>query len=165
MRVMTRWLALAAVLAGVLLPGTRGEAFERKPLPAFDLTALDGLLVRSDQLPRPGRWLLVYVQGDCFACDALLDLFQDPGAAGPSSKVVVVAKGAAEDVARLSAQFPHLGQASWYADNTGAAYDQLQLRGAPIVLGLREGTIDWNLSGFPAGSGAVQSILATWLAN
>ena len=45
------------------------RAAEPMHLPDFDLTAVDGRTVRSQDLERGGKWLLIYVQPNCRPCD------------------------------------------------------------------------------------------------
>ncbi len=158
-------VVIAVLAAGLLLAGARADATPRRPLPAFDLTTLDGRLVRSDHLLRPGKWLLVYVQANCFPCDALLDLFEEPQASALTANVVIVAGAAADQVNRMAEGVRHLPREAWYVDATGEAFARLQLAGVPVVVALRHDTIEWTLSGLLPASGELRSILTTWLTN
>ena len=156
---------VALVVAGLGL-ATRTRAMEPMPLPLFEVTALDGVSVRSDRLPLQGKWLLIYVQRHCRPCESVLRLLKkEQVPSGIRRIVVVVGEVAAEDVKRMAEKFPDLVEAGWYADPEKQAFVQLGLQGVPVVLGARGETIEWSLGGLPAPPTDLQSIVTSWLAE
>jgi hypothetical protein len=154
------WIA-GLVLATAL--GARPGAVERKPLPPFTVTALDGTAIASAELARDGNWLLVYVRRDCGSCDAVLRAIPADTVPGLAQRVVVIIGGVTPaDVQEVPAQFKGLAAAAWTTDPSGDASARLDVRGVPVVLGIRGATIEWALAGVLSNSAELQSILSTW---
>src|SRR5262245_38421090 len=104
-RAVRRLTTLALMLAAT----TAALAIERRPLPAFALTDVAGQPVSSTSLPPDGKWLLVYVQPKCAACDTLLtsiDVREQP--AIPARLIVIVGRTDAAGAAAMAAKFPDL---------------------------------------------------------
>ena len=156
--------ALVAVLA-VALAGMPVRAMESGPLPAFEVTALDGVRVSSAGLARQGRWLLVYVQPGCVPCEGVLNLLKEDGAGGLPENVTVVASGTAEETRALAGLFPNLTRSAWYADPLGAARDRLGLQGVPMVLAMQGSTIEWSIAGLLPDTASLQALFRAWAAG
>ena len=62
----------------------------------------------------------------------------------------------------MAAGFEGRLDAAWYADPDGAARRALRLTGVPVVLGLRDRSIQWTLSGGVADHRTLRSILGSW---
>jgi hypothetical protein len=145
------FLAAAAAGAWASAPG---------PLPAFDLTALDGSTTPAASLAREGRWLLVYVSPHSGASLPLLQALEGTEAPRPSLLIVVGSEPA--DAKAMAAGFEGRLDAAWYADPDGSARRALGLTGVPVVLGLRDGQIQWTLSGGVSDRRTLRSILVSW---
>ncbi len=156
-------LALMLFSFALLLPVARAGAVERGPLPAFQVATLDGVVTASHQLPMPGTWLLIYVQPECFPCESLLQLFKPDQPTALPQKLVVVVGGTAADARGVLATFPDLAQASWYADTLNEAFTQLNLQGAPVIVGLRQDVMEWDINGLLVDSRTMRSIVNSWL--
>jgi hypothetical protein len=155
-----------AWIVGLLLAAAfsaRPGAVERKPLPPFTVTMLDGTAIASAQLARDGNWLLVYVRRDCGSCDAVLRAIPADTVPGLAQRVVVVIGGATPaDVQSVPEQFKGLAAAAWTTDPSNDAFARLDMRGVPVVLGMRGAMIEWALAGVLSNSAELQSILSTW---
>ena len=137
---------------------------ERMPLPSFSVTTADGRTVTTDQLIRPGKWLLIYLQPNCPSCEAILRMIKkDEHPLVPPQLVVVVGAATAEAVRAGSVQFPDLAEARWFADPTRSAIGPLRIVGAPVIFGVNRGTIEWSLYGVLSDSADVKSVLASWV--
>jgi hypothetical protein len=155
------WLAAVVICAMSL--AARPAAIERMRLPLFQLTAADGTMMTSDRLVRPGRWLMIYVQGDCRRCETLLrQVVKEQHPLVPPRLVVIVAPPGA-DAVRMAADFPDLAESSWFGDPAGTAIAPLQAGTPPVVFGLDGGIIEWSLTGVLAGSPEMMSVLASWI--
>lgn len=157
--------ALLVALSAVLLSARAQE--ETKTLPVFEVVDLEGNTVGSEQLPVDDKWLLVYMQPHCRPCDGMLRLFENRDeATDHSRKVLVVVGGAsAEELGRIAAKAPWLPPSSWYADPRRQAARALKIQGSPVVLGILNKTVEWNLAGVAADEERLKSILATWNEN
>lgn len=162
MRVL-RFLSVAVLLFLIFMPGERVEAIQPVPLPEFEVTALDGQLVKSSTFALQGKWLLVYVRSNCQPCESLLHLLKKDQFPNLSQQVVLLVGGTPAEAKALSARFPELAQATWYADPSKNAYTQLKLKGAPVVLGVRQDTIQWCVNGTLSDSNKLRPILTSWL--
>ena len=150
MRLLSRVLLLAAF--GMLaLPGTSQEKPERsmpRPMPEFKLTALDGSSVESQKLPALKKWLLIYVKPDCSTCDKVLNLVrQDKHPGLPPLMMIVVGGATADQVKDMMKKYPDLAGASWYADPDNDVSTALKLPGFPVIFGVRERTLAWQMMG------------------
>jgi hypothetical protein len=148
---------LAVLSASVL-------AIERKPLPDFALTALDGSAARSGDLRRDGEWLLVYVRPACAPCDALMgtiDPKQTPVV--PTRMVIVVGGVDATKAAGLAARFKDWKGTAWFADPGFAMKEVLPLAGAPVVFGMRGSMVEWSLAGVVPDGPSMRTALVSWV--
>lgn len=81
-------LSLAAIAVTLLsLPqvGAQQQKATGK-LPAFDLTALDGKVSKSDSLPVEPNWVLVYVRPNCRPCEAIFRELGGASVGGPRQR-------------------------------------------------------------------------------
>jgi hypothetical protein len=155
MNAITSGLALALAFAAA------GSA-EPRPLPAFTVAGLDGAAASSATLVREGQWLLVYVRPHSGPARTVLTALQK-GRPGPAaSKVVVVVGGTAGGARALAAEFVGLKDAAWYVDTSEEAFRALGLAGVPVVLGLRDGGIEWSLAGVTPDGKRLAALLSSW---
>lgn len=157
------YLSLVVFLVLVVLLQGEARAIEPAPLPAFDVTSLDGVTIRSSGLPRPGTWLLVYVKPHCIPCETLLHFFKRGEPPNFSQRIVVVVGGTVNEAREMVGKFPDLAQESWYTDPGQNAFTQLQLQGASMVLGVRQDRVEWSIAGVLPDPVTLHSILTTWL--
>lgn len=163
---MSRILGTVAVAALVLTvrPWTPARAMQPEPLPVFDLTALDGTSTTSAQLTMSDRWLLLYVEPSCRPCDGLLRLVKkEEFPKVPPAMTIIVGGVAIEAVRALRDRYPDLAEASWYSDQSKHACAQLSIKGAPVLLGLRQGVIAWRFTGVLPDATHMKSVLQSWL--
>lgn len=154
-------VVVIAAIAVVAVGSVR--AIERRPLPAFTLTDLNGQPVASETLPTAGKWLLIYVQPKCDSCDALLrtiDVRDQPGL--PSRMAIVVGRADAAAAAAQAARFPDLSAAHWYAGRDRSASEALKVVSAPMVFGVRDDRLEWSVAGIVPDLDGVKSALITW---
>jgi hypothetical protein len=140
-------------------------AIEPVPVPDFQLTATDGSVVKSSALPSTGNWLIIYVQPRSQFSDNLLKLFKKEQYPTLAQHTVIIVSGSVDDVKTAQTRFPELAPATWYADTDKSAFGLMKLTGAPMILGIKQHTIAWSLSGILADVNVAKSILNTWLAG
>ena len=152
---------LVVCLALLAAAAAFGWAAPPTPLPAFELTSLEGEAVPAARIVREGRWLLVYVSPYSGASGPLLQVLEGTAStARPSLVIVVGAEPAAAQA--MARSFEGRLDAAWYADPSGNARSTLGLGGVPVALGLRDQHIQWTLSGGMADRGTLRSILVSW---
>lgn len=158
---------ISAVLAAlvVLLPSIRGQAIEQRPLPAFQVLSLDGTTVDSAQLSAVERWLLIYVTPECSPCDRLLQALKAWRTPQLVERIVlIVGADAVPARAWVQDQLPaEISGVAWFADERGEAVQALRLQGAPVLLGIRQGRIEWEISGVLNDPNALASVVQTWV--
>lgn len=162
-RAVRALLAWAICVALVAFFGLRAEAIERKPLPAFSLTALDGTEATSDSLVSTGQWLLVYLQTGCSACDSLMRAVVEEQTDLAPHMVIVIGGVDAPTAARLAGAFPRLKTARWYADTSNTIAATLRTPGAPVVYGLRGNMLEWSLTGVVPDAASYKTTLVSWV--
>jgi hypothetical protein len=154
---------IGIAIAGLALCAAIAGAIERKPLPSFALTALDGSAVGSADLPRNGEWLLIYVRPACAPCDTLLRAIDQAEAPIVAPRTVVVIGGVdAAAAVRLAGGFTSLNGAAWYADANSAMAHALPLAGAPVVFGMRGSMVEWSLAGVVPDAASMRTALVSW---
>ena len=160
-----RALLLIAFMWCALTP-SRIVASEVKPLPAFNVTALDGSTVASDKLATDSKWLLVYAEASCRTCEQLYDAFrQEESNTNQNVKVIVIVGGATiKEVERIAKRVSWIDHSSWYADPGKLSSSALRLKGTPVVHGIQDGKVMWDLSGVLPDAKTLESLLETWSA-
>jgi len=158
-------VALSFLVVFALLTGT-AVAVKTMPLPNIELQALDGSTVKSSDWPLQGKWVLIYVEGRCGVCTGLLSRLNKGDYPQLAAWTIVIAGGVQpEGVQALQQRFPDLAGASWYADPSKNVSAALDLRGAPVILGIQDKVVRWGSSGIPADPKRLQSMLTTWTAQ
>jgi hypothetical protein len=147
----------------MLLLASLALAIQPVPLPSFQLTSSAGQIVKSTDLPSKGTWVLIYVQPKSQFSDNLLKLMKRDLYPNLEQHAVVIVGGSLDDLKSTQSKYPDLSEASWYADTDKSAYAQLQLHGAPVVLGVRQQTIQWSLNGVLPDTNVSRSVLNTWV--
>lgn len=155
--------SIAAIAVLTCLLSLLAAAVEPVPLPDFQVTSADGLTVKSSALPSQGNWLIIYVQPRSQFSDNLLKLLKRDQYPGLEQHAVIIVGGSVDDLKSMQSRFTELSQASWYADTDKSAFNLLKLHGAPMVLGVKQKTIAWSLSGVLSDVNVARSILNTWL--
>jgi hypothetical protein len=154
------------VLALVLAASARLGAIPRGPLPALDLTSIDGQRVPTSQIAMQGTWLIVYVQPGCDPCEAILKAAaQHDNPSVVDRLVLIVRSQAVQEVQALAERHPRVPRHAWYLDNNSEMFTRLGLSGAPVVIGLRGTVMEWSLAGVLADARAVGSVLGSWVAR
>jgi hypothetical protein len=154
-------VAVAVLAAMVLGTAVTARAAEPRMLPALNVTTLEGVSVESQTIVKPERWLLVYVRPQSGPSRSLLAALEKARGATPATVAIVVGGDRAAANA-LAGDFPGLTLASWYVDARGEAFRALALTGVPVVLGMREGGIEWSLAGVVPDRKTLPSVLASW---
>ena len=80
-----------------------------------------------------------------------------------SRKVLVIVGGAdVEGVRRMAAANPWVPQGSWYADTSGQLAAKLGLQGAPVIAGVKDGSVKWSYTGVPPKGLPLRSLMSAW---
>lgn len=164
MRIQQKFIRTVAVALGVafLLSGM-ALAVEPVPLPDIQLTAADGSTVKSTALPSQGNWLIIYIQPRNQFSDNLLRLLKKDQYPTLAQHAVIIVGGSVDDLKTTQTRFPELASATWYADTNKSAFSLMKLTGAPMILGIKQRTITWSLSGILSDVNVAKSILNTWV--
>jgi hypothetical protein len=155
---------LCAVVAVVLATVALG-AREQRPLPAFSVVAAGGETRASGALSAEPRWVLMYVTPGCRSCDRLLQALKDWQSPQLLARTVVIVRGpSAAAAAYIGERLPQeAAGVAWYADQAGEGAQALDLKGAPVLLGVERGEIKWTISGVLNDPKALESAVRTWV--
>ena len=151
------------IVATLFILASFALAVEPVPLPSFQLTSADGQTVKSADLPSRGNWVIIYVQSKSQFSDTLLKLLKREQYPNLEQHAVIIIGGSVDDLKSTQTKYPDLAAASWYADTDKNAYTQLKLHGAPVVLGIRQQTIQWSLNGVLPDTNVSRSVLNSWI--
>lgn len=162
MRVQKTGAAIAILLLFLVSAAMAGDPV---PLPDFQLTSLDGQVVKSGDLPAKGNWLIIYVQPRSQFSDGLLRLLKREQYPALEKHAIMIVGGSVDDMKTMRSRFDELNQAMWYADPARNAFTQLKLHGAPVVVGVKQQTITWSLNGVLPDTNVSKSILNTWISG
>jgi hypothetical protein len=169
MSLIRAFIVCAAVLLPTLAlaqagPTRAAAAAQDRPLPDFLVQDPDGHDIASSVMAAQAKWLLIYVTPDCRPCNTLLRAMPRWRANGLSSRVVLVVSGprpaAKQWVEKMLA--PEL-QLTWYADPDRAAARALELSGAPVLIGVRNGAVEWQVGGVLNDPAALESVVRSWV--
>ncbi len=164
MRIQKRFVRAVAISLGVIfLLSIGAAAVEPVPLPDIQLTAADGSTVKSNALPSQGNWLIIYIQPRNQFSDNLLRLLKKDQYPTLAQHAVIIVGGSVDDLKTAQIRFPELSLATWYADTNKSAFGLMKLTGAPMILGIKQRTITWTLSGILSDVNVAKSILNTWV--
>ena len=152
-------VSLLTSIAGV----AHADDHQRARLPGVRLSRPGQPPVSSAVLARPVPWVLVYSTPACTPCLHLLNATGKDEGIDPSRITVIVAPEPGP-MPRHPASRIEWPADRVYVDDRGAFASQLQLPGAPMMLGLLGDEIHWQWSGtLPADS--IRSIVNSWLTS
>jgi hypothetical protein len=162
-----RGVLLAAVIA-VMVGVAAGAAFaaEARPLPSFTVVSPEGREVTASSLTTEARWVLIYLKPGGTATSRLFAALAGWQFSPESMKrLVFIVEGPVDKTAAYLAKqtASGLGDLVWYADPEGNAAQALGLTGAPALMGIRDGAIDWTLAGVLNDPAAYASVVRTWI--
>ena len=141
------------------------SASEQRAMPAFTVATAAGVPVESTALSAQPRWVLIYVTPACRSCDRLLQSLKDWQSPQLTSRTVVIVRGpAAAAAAYVAERLPaEAAGVAWYADSNNGASEALDLKGAPVVVGVERGEIKWTISGVLNDPKSLESVVRTWV--
>lgn len=145
-------------MASALL-GAAGQ----QPLPTFSVLAPGGAAVSSVQLSPTPQWVLVYLTPGQKSSDDLVKALA--GWQLPPARIVVIARASLTDARAYVERASPAGPApvAWYADTTDAAWHALQVRSTPMLSGVRDGALQWTISGVLNDPAMVEPVIRSWV--
>ena len=157
---------VVAALGALAVTGRPASAADGRPLPSFTVVAPDGRAVQAPDLTGESRWVLVYIRPAGPAAQKLLVSLADwQLSAEMSRRLVLLVEGPVEKAAaylgKEAGTVP--GGFSWYADPDGRAAKAIGFTGAPALLGVRDGAIEWTLTGVLNDPSKYESVVRTWI--
>jgi hypothetical protein len=161
---MFRSLVISIVLT-IAATGAAAAQDRRQPLPEFTVVAAAGGEVASGALTHETRYLLVYVVPGCKPCESLVHALGKWQSPDLIARTVLIVQGPAADAQTFLSQrlAPELAAMPWYADPERKAAVALGLTGAPVLVGVRDGRIEWTLGGVLNNPAALESVVRTWV--
>jgi hypothetical protein len=156
------WLT-AAIAVALMATGGSLSAERRRALPELNLTTLQGAIVGRDSIKQSGPFLILYVTPDCQACDTVLTALAGAKPPLPSGRIVVVVADGQTGAKDLRGRYPALDLSQWLMDPSREGFRTLGLSGTPTVLGVRDDTIEWRLSGAAIKGARLRSVFESWL--
>lgn len=154
---------MVAGAIAVLCLVTLAAAVDPVAIPELQLTSIDNQPIKTSDLPSKGNWVLIYVQPKSQFSDNLLRLLKREQYPGLEQHAIIIVGGNVDDLKAVKAKFAELDHATWYADTTKGAFTQLKLHGVPVVLGVKQQTIEWSLNGVLSDVNVAKSIVNTWI--
>jgi hypothetical protein len=153
-------ITLVLILA-LLQGGLRGE----RPLPAFEVVSGAGAAVSSAQLTSEPQYLLVYVNAASSTSRRLLDAMGEWASPQLAQRTVLLIGGTPQEAQRfIDTGVPESLQGmTRYLDTSRSAWQALNLRGSPVLIGVRQGKTEWSLSGALSDPAALKSVVLTWV--
>ena len=162
---MPRRILAALVILPVIVIPLAGLAMPQAPLPTFRLLAADGTRVSSVELLGQQRWIILYATLECRACDDLLVSLARVRTEGLLRRTFLVIGAPPEEASAYIRQTlpKELWGLRWYADDQAEAWGALQLAGAPMLVGIRDGRVEWGISGASSDQARLRGLVQGWL--
>lgn len=165
MRIRNRFLTFALAAGLFLAAPPAGAQSPQGALPAFTVTAPDGQAVASETLAPSSAWILVYLDPSPTPCAELVRLLQKWQTPQLLSRLVLVVRASPND-ARTWLERTLGGDRvpfNWVADNRLEAWTALGLDGSPVLVGLKQGQVEWRLMGILSRVESLESIVRSWV--
>ena len=165
MRSMTRVLASLVVALALAVPLV---ASEKRPLPDVAATAADGSRISLAALAAEGHWLLIHVATDSTPSARLVAGLKEWQAEVPqlADRAVLVFSGSADQVGQfVSGRGDGMPAGRWLVDADGSAAKALRVTGAPTIIGVADGRIEWVLTGVLNDPKTFQKALTGWVSR
>jgi hypothetical protein len=152
---------LAMLLA---LSAGRPLLAQKGPLPATAVQTTAGAVLPLNAIQPTAQWLLIYVLPDSPTSERLLSAMREWQL--PSfERVVIVVGGDAAKASAFATADHGLPSAQWTIDPERAAWRGLSINGAPTLLGIRAGSIEWRVAGVLNNPEAIRSVIEAWITN
>ena len=121
--------------------------------------------VASSVMSVQPKWLLVYVSPDCRPCNALMRALPKWQTAELMVRAVLVVAGKQPDAKAWIEKSlpPEMHTLTWYVDPDRRAAKALELTGAPVLIGVRNGQLEWQLGGVLNNPAALESVVRSWV--
>lgn len=159
-----RFMKRAVITIAAALMASTASAQDRT-VPEFVVRNSADQEVASSVMSAQPKWLLVYVAPDCRPCNTLMRALPKWQSAELMVRVVlVVAAKQPEAKAWIEKSLPEeMRDLTWYADPDRHAATALELTGAPVLVGVRNGNIEWQLAGVLNSPSALESVVRRWV--
>jgi hypothetical protein len=151
----------ALTVALSIAVATLAAAADKPPVPGSVVQTIDGAPVALDQFVASGRWLVVYLLPDSPTSRRLVAALPE-WQLGAYDHVTIVLGGKKEDAVAFARAHESLG-AQWLVDADQAFSKGLPVTGAPTLLGVADGTVNWRLAGVLNDPNTMKSVVASWL--
>ena len=152
-------ITIAAVLTAAV------AAAQQRAVPEFIVRNSADQEVASSVMSAQPKWLLVYVTPDCRPCNALMRSLPKWQSVELMVRVVLVVAGKYADAKAWVEKSlpPEMHTLTWYVDPDRRAAKALELTGAPVLIGVRDGHLEWQLGGVLNSPAALESVVRSWV--
>lgn len=159
-----RFIKRAVITIAAVLTAAAAAAQDRA-VPEFVVRNSADQEVASSVMSVQTKWLLVYMTPDCRPCNALMRSLPRWQSAELMVRVVLVVAGTHADAkAWIEKSLPaDMHTLTWYADPARRAAKALELTGAPVLIGVRDGRMEWQLGGVLNSPAALESVVRSWV--
>ncbi len=160
-----RWLVTLTITLALGIAATL-DASEKRPLPAFPLTMLDGSPTNSIAAAGGGTRLIVYVSPGSAPSDRLVRALKQWDSEALRGRTLVILGNHRADAQKwVDAAGADALAVPYAVDEGGEGRRALSLTGAPHLLGIADGRIEWAISGVLNDPRILESVIRTWLAR
>jgi hypothetical protein len=158
-------MTLSAKALAVTLAVLFASAAAASPpaLPDVQLTTVNGATVKTGDLLKTGKWLVVAMQPNCQPCLALLHSLNANVRRVAVEQIVFVVAANADQTREQAARFPRLSTAIWCSDSEEKLAAGLQLTTTPVMLGIQDAQIAWRISGIPPQRDDLPAVVRNWV--
>ena len=133
-------------------------------LAPFTVYDSQGTAVQSAAIAAAGRVTLLFVRPSCRACEQVLGVLARLDAPNVTTNLVIVIQAPVEQAAAFAThKVPvELQSVRWFADADASAWNAMDLKGVPVLVGVENSRIAWSYNGAPART-LLDSLMRKWL--
>jgi hypothetical protein len=156
---------IVALALGAFIMTAGTAAAQDRAVPEFTVHDASGGYVASAVLAAQPKSLVVYLGPDCRSCASFMRALPKWQSPGLQTRLILLVMAKPADAAKWIEQtLPEEMRAiTWYADPDRSAAKALKLTSAPVLLGVREGKIEWQLAGVLNDPAALESVVRSWV--
>lgn len=144
---MKIFITALILLTSTFIPIVSAAYQKPAALPVVTLFNTAGEQVSTEGIGKDKGLILLLVRKGNPGGDKLLSLLEKAGKPFPADRLLVVVGGGDEKMLKAISERHSKLVATWYRDDEDLLAIGLKLKGSPVLLGIGDGMVAWNIAG------------------